>query len=267
MDTDWLKLWRELVNATSYTPRKESSSLRRRYEEHARKRKERPDPLLDFVLKNIDSHTSVIDIGAGSGRWTIPLARIALSVTAIEPSVTMREMLCENIEATKLNNVQIIQTSWEDAVVAPHDIVVCAHAMYVDPDFSSFVRKQERHSKKTCYLAIRLPPADGIIGELSLAIYGRFHDSPNAIIAYNALYTLGIYANVMVENDVDRWVSKTYEDAIAKAKRHLRLESSDKYDKLIQDTLARRLVPSDTSLIWPDGMRSALLWWKPTSTD
>jgi FkbM family methyltransferase len=264
LEIDWLSLWRELVIATSHSVDKEPDSLPKRYKDHVRKQGERPDPLLDFVLKGIDGHTTVLDIGAGSGRWTIPLARIAGSVTAIEPSTPMRDMLSENIEAAGLKNIHIIAASWEEAVVAPHNIIVCAHAMYSNPDLSSFIRKQEKHTKRTCYLAIRLPPADGIIGELSLAIYGRSHDSPNAIIAYNALYTLGIYVNVLVENEVYRWVSKTYEDAFAKAKHHLRLETTDKYDKLIRDTLVRRLIPSDDSLIWPDGMRSALLWWSPS---
>lgn len=264
LDADWLNLWRELVMATSHSAEKETGSLQKRYKEHTEKQSERPDPLLDFVLKGIDGHTTVLDIGAGSGRWTIPLARVAGNVTTIEPSTAMRDMLSENIEAARLNNIQIIQAPWEESIVAPHDIVVCAHAMYSNPDLSSFVSKQEKHAKRTCYLAMRLPPADGIIGELSLAIYGRSHDSPNAIIAYNALYTLGIYVNVLVENEVYRWVSKTYEYAFAKAKHHLRLETTDKYDKLIRDTLVRRLIPSDDSLIWPDGMRSALLWWSPS---
>jgi len=262
VETDWLELWRELAISDPYATNGEPT---KRYIEHVKNRRERPDPLLNFLLKEIDSCATVLDIGAGNGRWTIPMAKIAQGVTAVEPSDAMQKVLRENLKADGLNNVRTIQSTWEEAVVEPHDFVVCAHAMYSIVDFSSFIRKMEQSAKKGCYLAIRFPPADGIIGELSHSIHGRYHDSPNAIIAYNALYSLGIYANLLVENNIYRWVNTTFKDAFARAKRHLHLESSTNYDKLIKDTLYRRLIPSDDSLVWPDGMRSALLWWHPSS--
>jgi SAM-dependent methyltransferase len=262
METDWLNLWRELILAG---PSTSNSELAKRYKFHSRKSNERPDQLLDFVLKRIDGGTTVLDIGAGTGRWTIPLANIAKTVTAVEPSSAMLDSLNKNIADAKLNNIQATQSSWEDVITEPHDIAVCAHAMYASPDLASFVRKIESYTTRTCYLAIRLPPSDGIIGELSLAIYGRYHDSPNAIIAYNALYSIGIYANVLVESDIYRWTDNTFEGAFARAKRHLRLQSSTTYDTLIRDTLAKRLSLLNGRYIWPDGMRSALLWWSPSS--
>ena len=117
LETDWLDLWRELTVATSHSP---NSELIKRFKDHAKKQSERPDPLLDFVLKQLDSHTTVLDIGAGSGRWTVPLAKIARIVTAVEPSGAMRDMLIENIASAKLKNVQIVQTSWEEATVESH---------------------------------------------------------------------------------------------------------------------------------------------------
>jgi SAM-dependent methyltransferase len=261
IQTDWLKLWRELVTAGDCTS---NSELAKRYKVHSGKREKRPDPLLDFILKEVDDETTILDIGAGSGRWAIPLAGIAKSVTAIEPSESMIDNLLENIALAELNNIHINRSSWEDAVVEPHKIAVCSHAMYASPDLASFVRKMEHNNTGTCYLAIRLPPAHGIIGELSLGIYGRQHDSPNAIIAYNALYSMGIYASILVEKDIYCWRDNTFEEAFARAKRHLRLQSSATHDKLIRDTLTRRLSMENNNYVWPDGMRSALLWWSPS---
>ncbi len=263
METDWLKLWRELVLAGSHIPNRELAS---RYITHARKRTQRPDQLLDFILSRIENNTTIIDIGAGTGRWTIPLAKIAKTVTAIEPSNAMQDILHKEIITAKLNNIQIIQSSWEDAIVIPHDVTVCAHAMYSSLDIVYFVRKIERYTTGTCYLAMRLPPSDGIIGELSLSIYGQHHDSPNAIVAYNSLYSIGIYANILVESNIYRWTDNTFEEAFARAKRHLRLQSSTTYDTLIRDTLVKRLSLINNCYVWPDGMRSALLWWSPSPT-
>lgn len=258
-EVDWLALWRELV-ARNSQPKEER--LVKRYEAHARKRMERPDPLLNFVLEEVAGQDTSIDIGPGNGRWTIPLAKTVRRVTAIEPNSSMVEILKENLDNAGLDNVDIISQTWEDAIPSMHDIVLCAHGMYGSPDLAAFVGKMERFSRKRCYLALRLPPADGIMAELSLKIHGCRHDSPNAVIAYNALYDMGIHANVLVDNEMVYWVDTTLEDAFKRAKRHLRLETSETtHDKLINSTLTRRLSFSKSVSVWPDGMRSALLWW------
>jgi 2-polyprenyl-3-methyl-5-hydroxy-6-metoxy-1,4-benzoquinol methylase len=259
-ENNWLELWSHLVTATSQP---DADELVKRYETHSRKRVGRPDPLLDFVLKKVSSSQSVIDIGAGSGRWTIPIARKAKNVTAVEPTKAMENLLRENVCTAGLTNVKIIAAAWEEAVIQAVDITVCAHAMYSSPDLELFIRKMESHTTTGCYLALRLPPADGILGELSSVIFGRRYDSPDAIIAYNALYSLGIYANVLVEETILNWVNPNFEDAFNRAKRHLHMETTATYDVLIRDTLRRRLKYLDNSYIWPDGMRSVLLWWKP----
>ncbi len=257
MEINWLELWRELIISNPHTP---DSDPIKRYKTHAREKRQRPDHLLNFVLQSVNSEDTVVDIGAGNGRWTIPLADRAQTVSAVEPDRDMLELLHENIPPTQ-RNIQIIQSSWEEAQVDVHDYAVCAHAMYSSPDLAGFVRKMEQHARKACYLAIRLPPIDGVIGILSKTIYGRVYDSVNAIIAYNALYNLGIYANVKVEQEIHSWVNNTLDEAFMRAKRHLHLASNNNYDKLIRDTLNRRLVPGDNGYIWPDGMRSALIWW------
>jgi SAM-dependent methyltransferase len=257
MAVNWLELWRDLINANPHSPNSEPI---KRYRAHAWQRRQRPDPLLDFVLRSVDGGDTVLDIGAGAGRWTIPLAGRAKAVTAIEPAEDMSALLQENAKSSRVN-VRIIQSSWEEALVEPCDIVVCAHAIYSSPDLASFVHKMEQHARKTCYLAIRLPPVDGVIGELSRAIHGCTFDSANAVIAFNALYSLGIYTNIQVENDIYPWVNNTLEEAFARVKRHLHLETNNSYDGLIRDTLSQRLISTQDGYVWPDGMRSALLWW------
>ena len=256
MEIDWPGLWKELVTASL---KRGPEVLSKRYEIHARKGTERPDPLLDKVLVDLEPQDTVIDIGPGNGRWTIPLARIAKRVTAVEPTEVIVEILQENISKARLNNIDIINLTWEDSSVQPHDIVVCSHAMYSSLDFTGFINKIERNTKKRCYLAIRLPPADGILGELSLKIFGRRFDSPNAIIAFNALYSMGIYPNILVENSFINWVNSSIQEAFIRAKRHLHWKKNFEYDALIMDNYENRLKFINGSFIWPDGMRSALL--------
>ena len=259
METDWLEYWRELVNNYPHQSKNESM---KRYRSHARHNQERPDPLLDFVIESIDSNTTVLEIGSGNGRWTIPLAKKAGAVTAVEPDREMLVLLRENLNNSGVN-IRIIESPWEEAETETHDIVVCAHSMYTTPDLASFVRRMEQHAGKTCYMAIRMPPVNGVIGELTKIIHGQSHDSANAVVAFNALHSIGICANVIVEDGVYPWSNESFEDAFIRAKKHLNMMSTDRYDSLIRDTLQKRLTVSGNRYIWPDGMRSALLWWKP----
>jgi 2-polyprenyl-3-methyl-5-hydroxy-6-metoxy-1,4-benzoquinol methylase len=261
VEIDWLELWRELIIANPHTS---DSSPMKRYRAHSHLKKERPDPLLDFVIQSLAPGMTVIDIGAGNGRWTIPLAKKALFVTAVEPAADMLSFLEENIK-TGPSNIRLVQASWEETEIEMHDVSVSAHSIYSSSDFALFVRKMERCTRKTCYLALRLPPVDGVIGELSKIIYGRAFDSVNAVVAYNALYSLGIYAGVLVEKEIYPWVNDTLEQAFVRAKRHLQLESNPAYDNLIKEKLTSRLIVRNNLYVWPDGMRSALLWWNPVT--
>ena len=259
METDWVALWHDLVISNANLKPIGFTSA---YEG-------KPDSLLDFALKDIGEVKSALDIGSGVGRWTIPLAKIADIVTAVEPSETMLDKLRHNITTSGVENISIIPAFWQDADIDIHDVVICAHGIYSSADFPSFIRKMERFAAERCYLELKLPPADGIIGELHRLIYGCFHDSPNAIIAYNALYSMGIYPDVKIEESIDRWVDNSIEEALVRAKRYLRLNYTTNFDTMVQDTLKRRLVRSHNSFCWPDGMRSALFRWgihrsKPT---
>ena len=258
-EVDWLELWRELVIATS--SKKDGGHHFRRQAEFNYTPRTKPDCLLDFILKNVRSNDTVLEIGPGRGRWTIPLAKAAKSVTVIEPSELMLSALHRRSIDAAVTNIEMIHNSWETTDTGIHDVAVSAHAIYGSPDFANFIKKMSNHVSKKCYLAVRLPAFDGIIGELSLQVYGQRHDSPNAIIAFNALHSLGIRANMIVEDSSRRWHDDTFEAAFARAKRHLRLESVYCHDQLIRSTLTRRLNRRGNLLVWPDEMRSVLLWW------
>jgi 2-polyprenyl-3-methyl-5-hydroxy-6-metoxy-1,4-benzoquinol methylase len=261
METNWIDLWNNVAVNTTHTT--ERQKINRGKKHFRRDSPVRPDPLLDFVLKELNEEQSFLDIGAGNGRWAIPAAKIASKVTAVEPSNSMLEMLHENIVKEELDNIRIVQGRWEETDVEPHDIVSCTHAIYETKDFATFIRKMEGRARERCYLVLRLPPHDGITGQLFQKIHGHPYDSPNAHLAYNALYSMGIYPNVLVEEEMHNWSDSTFEEAFSRAKRHLNVRETGEYDDLIRETLTKRLTLHGGFYIWPDGMRAVLFWWHP----
>ena len=265
-EPDYIQLWQDLTTRGHgwFSSKFDRRDKAQAYDIASQKKNlGRRDILLDFVKQQLRPEDTAIDIGAGTGRWTIPLAGVISRVTAIEPSKAMSDILMYNAEkagvAAKIN---LVSETWENAVVEKHDVVACFHAMYMSADFKAFIHKIESHARKYCYLGIRHFPIDGIIQELGEKIHGNRHDSPNFIIAYNALYQMGIYANVFMEDLQQTWTDPTLEDAFARAKRHLNLVDDQSYDKLVRMTLERRLIFQDNVFRWPDSMSTALVWWK-----
>jgi len=262
--TDWLELWRELAEAFIKPGPHADEGMVERYRAQDRGRALPGDSLLDVVLARIGAETSVLEVGAGTGRWTIPLARVVRQVTALEPSAGLGAMLRANLDEAGVGNVTVVPSGWQGADVAPHDVAVAAHSMYTSPDLTGFVRFMEAHARAACYMELRIPPADGVIGELSRRVHGIVHDSPNAVIAFNALYEMNICANVLIEDEARHPTSATFEEAVDRARSFLRLDGSSAHDELIRATLAERLTPTAAGYQWPDGKRSALLWWEPS---
>ena len=269
-DTDWIRTWNELAGTVRARVQEGDGDMderwvkrdhRRGYSEEQRKR-DRDDPLMEFVLDRIQADDTVLDIGAGIGRWSIPMATVCRKVTALDAQPRMLEILRANAAAENVANIEAILGDWETAEVAPHDHVLSSHSAYLSPDILGYARKMERFARKTCNMVMRVPRHDGIIGELSRRIHGTFHDSPNFIVGYNALLQAGIAGHVVMEELGRPWHNETLGDALARAKRHMHL-SADEHDGLIMEILEKRLVLRDGQYWWPDWRRSALIWWHP----
>ena len=266
-----LSLWRELSLRVRKPPergRRGDDPWRERaarFEASARRRRggER-DVLVNALADLLRPVDSLVDIGAGIGRWAVPLARVVERVTALEPSSAMLALLKE--KAAAFTNITILGSTWEDAAVEAHDVAFCSHAMYSSPDLAAFVSKMERVARRLCAMVLRVPSHDGVVGELAQRIHGRWHDSPNFVLAYNILLDAGIHPEVLMEPEARCWTDETFDGAVARAKRHLRLGESTAYDDTIRAVLNQRLVAREGQWVWPDGMRSALVWWSPKRT-
>jgi len=269
-ETDYRQLWRDLVAHAAGDPALARKDMLGRWERRAASRgygdrerqRDRDDPLMQFVLGRLEAEDTVLDVGAGVGRWSIPMALICRKVTALDKLPGMLGIIREKASHLNLETIETVQGDWQEADLEPHDYVLSSHAAYASPDVVAYAHKMERLSRKACYLVLRVPKHAGVVGELSGRLYGCWHDSPNFIVGYNALLRAGIGCHVIMEETGRPWHDETLEAAMARAKRHLHL-NSEQHDGMIMDLLAERLTLQDGEYWWPDWMRSALIWWRP----
>lgn len=72
-------------------------------------------------------HATLLDIGAGTGTFSIPLAALHVKVTAIDPSSKMLDILNEDARNAGLSGIVTHQSYWDDFTInAPYDIVLAS---------------------------------------------------------------------------------------------------------------------------------------------
>jgi SAM-dependent methyltransferase len=272
--TDWNSLWRELVEIKSHSRKRDAGAesqadvwhaKARSFDESVKRRWAKPDSSREFILSQFDADSTVLDIGAGTGAWTVLLARRVRQVTAVDLSEAMLKAMQENLVAEGITNVKTVQGAWPDVSVEPHDFALCFHAMYGCLDLPAFIARMVACTRRMCFLMLRAPTLDGVRAEAAQHIWGHPLDSPNFTIAYNILLQIGIYANVLME-DTGLWEQRTsasLEDAFSDMKRHFGLNGNSEHDGYLMDLLRRRLTwhASRNQYVWPREVRSALVYW------
>jgi SAM-dependent methyltransferase len=88
---------------------------------------------------------SVLDVGAGTGRASLPLARLGHPVTAVERN---QGMLAGLAELTAQLPVDIVEGSWPEVAgrVGSHSVSMCAHVVYDVREIAPFLLALADHA-------------------------------------------------------------------------------------------------------------------------
>lgn len=132
-----------------------------------------PLPELEPLLALAEPGDTWLDIGAGAGRFAVPLAGHVERVVAIEPSPSMREQLAAAAQEAGRTNITVIDLTWPpatDGAVPRGDVSLAANVLYAVDDPVAFIVAMERHTRRTCAVVTfdRAPntPIPGIWREL-----------------------------------------------------------------------------------------------------
>lgn len=224
------------------------------------------DPLYLFLREHVTPAHSVLDVGAGTGRFTLALAPLVAHVTALEPNPSMLHYLSEEVTACGLTNVTPIQSTWENAPTdLQADLVVCSHVLYPIMDIVPFLQKLHAASKQACYLYLRAIAIDA----LTAPLWQHFHGSerclpPGYIHAQDVLYELGIYANVTAVTVPYTFHYPSLDAAEDELMEQLILEDTTQTRAELRTMLTHWLIEGkDGSWHSPEqNTTSAILWWQ-----
>lgn len=125
----------------------------------------RSDEILDRLRELSSPETTWLDVGAGGGRYALPLALVNKAVIAVEPSAGMRGVLAEQAQQHGITNLEIRDYRWpEGADQVNADISLNAHVGYDIRDINGFISGLERASNESCIaLLMDRSPSGGFI--------------------------------------------------------------------------------------------------------
>lgn len=107
-----------------------------------------PPPTFRIVSALAGPGGSVLDIGAGTGRASLDLARHGHPVTGLEKSADMAAALRE--EAANVDGrYEVVEAAWPPKInVGTFDVVMAAHVVYDVADIASFLRAMHDHAER-----------------------------------------------------------------------------------------------------------------------
>lgn len=124
------------------------------------------EPALDVLRASARPDHVWLDIGAGAGRYALPLALKVREVVAVEPSPGMRGGLRAGMSEHGIDNIRIVDGAWPGALedlgpLPAADVALIAHVAYDIEPIWPFVHAMEAAARERCVaiLADRSPAA------------------------------------------------------------------------------------------------------------
>ena len=223
------------------------------------------DPFFLRLCEKVSSKTSVLDVGAGTGRFSIALSTRVNHIIAVEPSKAMLDFLRQDAADKDLKNISFIQATWQEAPENLRaDIVICSHVVYPIRDIDHFLLKLHQASLQSCFIYARATHIDALTADL----WRYFHHSercmpPSYIHVLDVLNEMGIFANVEIVSLPPSLRYPSLDVAVTEMTEQLILPDAEKTRVELRALLEEWLVEIDGMLVPPSQkMLCAIIWWE-----
>jgi len=224
------------------------------------------DPVLDSILRHVTTDSTALDVGGGAGRLALPLALRCTHVTVVEPSEAMVEELREAMREAAIENLSIVEGTWEEVEVDPTDVVLCAHVVYGVEDIEDFVRKLDSSAVKRVLILAFIESPQANLSPMWEPVHGQERvDLPALPELMGVLWEMGISPDLEMLDTGARGGFESWDVAIEQLRRRLYVAPDTEPDRRLQSAARELLV--DT----PDGLvvrgtpprQQGLVSWRP----
>jgi len=212
---------------------------------------------------------TVLDMGCGPGRITVPVAQRVSSVTAADSAESMLAYCKENVKKANLSNVDPVFLDFNDAVVGDninkHDVVICSRSA----DLQDLQKLSSLAERIAAIVIWANAPSIPELLEKLFAGTGRDNKRPRSgqrdrrvgyNLFYNIVYDLGYEPNVQVVDDGFTRQYSSREEAYSDLSvlGEFDLDKTDVFHQNVDRFLTENTDGGYTFLL---ETRSAVIWW------
>ena len=145
------------------------------------------DSTVDALRSLVRPDDTVLDIGAGGGRYALPLALHSREVIAVEPSGGMREVLAELMTEHGIDNVRVVDSRWPAGEALRADVALISHVGYDIEDFGPFLDAMEEAAGRLCIAVMLSKPPPSRANPFWEAVHGEPREALPALPEFLAL--------------------------------------------------------------------------------
>ncbi|PSR21368.1 MAG: hypothetical protein C7B45_10915 [Sulfobacillus acidophilus] len=219
-------------------------------------------PIYQEVVRHLGPNRTVLDIGAGVGRFSVPLAQDSCRITAVEPSEEMRTRLSQALRDTnQFDRVHIIDQAWPTSTPLTAEVALAAFVIQFAPDPIAFVRAMEQSCTRRCILAIHV---DALFSQFA-PLWEEFPDIPTPPLMpvfsnlYPKLLEAGIVTDVQIIEESHGPQFRDPAQVLSMLTHRLKIQDNPQ----AQVKLSQWLENHREQWTQPASTRSALLSWAP----
>jgi hypothetical protein len=117
-----------------------------------------------YVASHLDKTKTLLDVGGGAGRMSLPLASRCREVVCIDPSPGMTEIFAASVRDAAITNARFVLSGWLEAEAAEGDVALVSHVTYFVPQIEQFVAKLNAATRKRVIIATRSIPPPNQLG-------------------------------------------------------------------------------------------------------
>lgn len=218
------------------------------------------------LLRNLlPDDGTLLDVGAGTGRASLPLAEEGYRVTAVEPDERMRAAL--QTEAAGLD-VGVVAAAWPGGadLVPTHDVALAANVVYDVADIAPFLLKLSERGRLAVVLELTEKHPWSMYADYYLRLHGLSRpDGPGVDDLVTVIEELGFRPNVeRWEREGQVWF-ESWEEIEDLMGRRLVVPGNRRHE--LRALLESDVVEKNGRFhLGGDRRKLAAIWWTPGQT-
>jgi SAM-dependent methyltransferase len=223
------------------------------------------DEVLEVLLEHARADETWLDVGAGGGRYALPIALRVREVVALEPSPAMIATLRAGMAEAGIDNVRVVESHWPMDLAAPTaDVSLLAHVGYDIGAIGPFLDAMEAATRRLCLAMM----GESAMATVATLFWHEIHGEPRVRLpALPELLVLLLARGRLPEvRLVDRAAPsfESVDEALAMARRQLWVKEGSAKDRRLVELVGERLLERDGRLTFDDRpSKIGVVSWEP----